>query len=98
TGPDEMQKVAERPAPDDVLQHRVDDAVDLDFVEAEGRLAVTTGHPLEHFGTGRNVPAEGRGRQGVPRIAEHEVGRVRNRTRRSERRMSHFVNLIGITP
>ena len=96
-GSDEAQKIAERPAPDNVLQHRISDTVDVDLVEAESRLAVAAGHPLEQLRRRRDVLADARVRQEIPRITEHEVGRVRHGTRRSERRMSHFVHLIRIT-
>ena len=47
-----IQYQASRP-PDDVLEDRIDDAVDLDLVEPEGRFAVAARHPFE-----RPAPAE----------------------------------------
>jgi hypothetical protein len=87
-----IQYQASRP-PDDVLEDRIDDAVDLDLVEPEGRFAVATRHPFEKFGARRDVSAERRAGQRVSGIVEHKVGRVRNRTRGSERYMGHFVEL-----
>ena len=86
---------ASRP-PDDVLEDRIDDAVDLDLVEPEGRFAVATRHPFEKFGARRDVSAERRAGQRVSGIVEHKVGRVRNRARGSERYMGHFVELIRV--
>ena len=94
---DKAQEIAERPAPDDVLEDRMDDAVDFDLVEPEGRLAVAARHALEKLGARRNVPAHRRAGQRVPGIAENEMGCVRNCARRSERYMGHFVELIRIT-
>ena len=91
-----MQQIAERPAPDDLLQHLVLDAVDGDAVEAEDRLAVAARHALEQFGAGGDVLAERRRRQRVQRIAEDEMRGVGDGARRDERRMGHFVELVGV--
>ena len=96
SGPDEAQEIAERPAPDDVLEDRTDDAVDLDFVQPEGRLAVAAGHALEQFRAGGNVLAERGVGERIPGIAKDEMGRVGHRARRRQSGMSHFVELIGI--
>src|SRR5208337_2660976 len=61
----EAQEIAERPAPDDVLEDRIDDAVDLDLVQSEGWFAVAAGHPFEKFGARRDVSAERSGFQGL---------------------------------
>ena len=48
----EMKEVAERPAPDDLLEDRIDGAVDGKVVEAKGRLPIPTRHALEQLGAG----------------------------------------------
>ena len=95
-GTNEAQQIAERPAPDDVLEDRSSDAVDRDFVETEGRLAVAARHPFEQFRAGGDVLAERRVGERIPGIAEDEMRRVGHRARRRQRGMSHFVELIGI--
>src|SRR6202044_693638 len=42
----ETKEVAERPAPDNFLEDRIDGAVDGKVVEAKGRLPIPTGHAL----------------------------------------------------
>ena len=95
-GADEAEQTAKRLGPDDVLEDRVCDAVDLNLVEPESRLAVAARHALEQFRPGRDVLAkEGVGER-VPGIAEHEMGRVGDRPRRRQRRVGHLVELVGV--
>ena len=95
-GPDEAKQIAERLHPDDILEDRMDDSVDLDFAQSEGRLAVAAGHPLEQFGAGRDVLAERGAGERIPRIAKDEMGRVGHRARRRESGVGHLVELIGV--
>ena len=89
----EAQDAAERPLPDHLLRDRDHPAVHRRVVEAEARLGVTAGHPLEHLGRGGHGPAESRGGdEGGLRPEAGEVGRGAGRT---SDQVSEFMKLVG---
>ena len=47
-----MEEIAERLAPDDLLQDRIEYAVHVNVVEPKGRLAVAARQALEQFRPG----------------------------------------------
>src|SRR5208282_5348377 len=91
---DKAEQIAERPGPNDVFEDRIDDAVDLYFVESEDRLAVTARHPFEQLRAGRDVVADSGVGERIPGIAKYEMRRIRNRARRDQGGMGHLVELI----
>ncbi len=94
--PGEMQEIAERPGPDDLLQDRIEDSVHVNVIKPEGRLAVAARQALEQLRPGRDVLAQRRVGERVPGIAEHQTRRVRHRARRRQSGVSHLVQLVGI--
>ncbi len=92
----EMEKIAERFRPDDLLEDRIDDAVDGKVVEPKGWLAVAARQTLEQFGPRRDVLPQRRVGERVPGIAEDQMRRVRHGSRRRQSGVSHLIELVGI--
>ena len=94
--PDEMEQIAERPRPHDLLEDRVDRRRQPVIVQPKRRLAVAARHALEQFRAGGDVLAEQRVGERVEGIVEHEMRRVGHGARRRESGVRHLVELIGI--
>ena len=94
--PGEMEKIAERLGPDDLLEDRIDGSVRQKIVEPKGRLAVAAREALEQFRAGRDVLAQRRVGERVPWIAEHHMRRVRHGARRRQSGVRHLVELVRV--
>src|ERR1700733_8638464 len=89
--PGEMEEIAERSRPDDLLEDRIEDAVHLKVVKPEGRLTVAARQALEQLCAGRDILAQESVGERIPGIAEYQMCRVRDGARRRQGGVGHLV-------
>jgi hypothetical protein len=89
-----MQQPAERPFPHDLLGHAIVGATDSGLGDAEFRLSVTSGHPLEHVERGSHGAGDIGSGQRISWIFPEEPAKVRRRPPGRHSRMIQFVEVI----
>ena len=90
----EVNQIAERLPPDDVLGDRDAHPANESRRQVEGWLGVASGRPLEQLEACLPVAAKRRLAHGIERVLQHLAEHVRSRAHRRQRRVIQLIELI----